>query len=271
MKLNSFIYGAAFLAIACATVACAPIEDSTTYTNDFDPEDIQVEAIQVGEGSNGITLKMTTPGVTGYWDYNLDKKYSDEVTFNYPIPGEATFTFHATTPYTTDKQLINKVYAEKSVTVSVTRLDQELPQQYYYLVGSELEGKTWVFDGTANDGNKWWYMCAKNNPDGWKGVWWNAGGTGAHPADYEGKMVFDLEGAANYTYYSAPDATPITGGSWKFNKDYSKLTVEGDHGILGSDAPRGSKTGEYVIISLTDDEMILYASAEGWIWVFKSI
>lgn len=273
MKIKSFFNTTLLCAFTLGIVACEPIEDSTEYKNDFTPEEIELSVSQVTEGSNGITLKMVTPGVTGYWDYNLDQQYTDEVSFNYPIPGEATFTFHATTPYATDKSLKDRVYAEKSVTVNITNLDQELPQQYYDLVGTDLEGKTWVFDGTQNDERLWWYMCEGNNPAKYEGVWWNAGGTCCPPYDFAGKMVFDLDGAANYTYYESPEATPVTGGSWKFNKDFTKITITGEQKILGNEAPRGNPDGEYVIISLTSSQMILYVNTNeggtGWVWKFK--
>lgn len=273
MKSKSINYLCALSLLLIGLVSCEPMEENNSYHNDFDLDNIEIEAIQETEGSNGITLKMNTHGVTGYWDYKLDKQYTDEVSFNYPIPGEATFTFHATTPYAQDKAMTTMVYAEKSITVNITKLDKELPEQYYALIGDDLVEKTWIFDGTKNDNRLWWYMCPGDNPSDYQSVWWNAGGTGSQPVDYDGKMVFDLDGAANYTYYASPTATPVTGGSWAFNKDFTKLTINGDSKILGNEEPRGNADGVYTIISLTADKLILYVPTNGggtgWTWVFK--
>jgi len=270
-KYINYVCGLSLLFIGL--VSCEPIEENNSYQNDFNPDNIEIEAIQETEGSNGITLKMNTHGVTGYWDYVLDKQYTDEVSFNYPIPGEVTFTFHATTPYAQDKAMTNMIYAEKSVKVNITKLDKELPVQYYQLVGENLDGKTWVFDGTKDDNQLWWYMSPGNDPASYETAWWNAGGTGAQPADYDGKMVFDLAGAANYTYYASQTAAPSTGGTWAFNKDFTKLTINGENKILGNEEPRGNADGIYTIISLTSDKMILYVpnngGGTGWTWVFK--
>src|SRR5690606_7672169 len=93
----------------------------------------------------------------------------------------------------------------KTIDVTVDVLDQPLPQAYYNLIGSELQGKTWVFDGTGGDEGLWWFMSDPSNP--W-GLWWNAGGTCCPPPDAGGKIVFDLDGGANYKYYPTMDAEP---------------------------------------------------------------
>jgi len=254
-------------------IGCSPIEDDTQYENDFTPDNINIECIQSTEGGNGITLKMTTPGVSGYWDYGIGTKFTDEVSFIYPIPGEATFTFHATIPYSENDKSTVYTFAEKSITCNIENLDQELPSWYYYLVGTELEGKTWVFDGTSGDDGLWWYMSPGNDPASYGTAWWNAGGTGVAPVDVDGKMTFDLDGGANFTYYATKTSEAVTGSTWKISSDGSMLTIDGDAKILGNEEPRGSQSGEYIIISLTDDEMILYVNTNsggtGWTWVFK--
>jgi hypothetical protein len=45
---------------------------------------------------NKVTLGVATPGITGYWNYNLGKALSTEVTIVHPIPGKNTFTFIGT-------------------------------------------------------------------------------------------------------------------------------------------------------------------------------
>jgi hypothetical protein len=66
--------------------ACDPIEDRDVLKNSFNPDDIELTVTQTANGTgNGITLKMNTPGVHGYWDYKLGTKFTDEVSFVSPF------------------------------------------------------------------------------------------------------------------------------------------------------------------------------------------
>ncbi len=254
--------------------SCDPIVERDVLSNSFDPDDIELEVVQSTPGGNGLSIRMKTPGVTGYWDYNIDKKFTDRVEVIYPIPGVSTFTFYVTTAYMPNNDPSETEYISKSIDVNIEVLDQPLPQAYYDLIGEDLEGKTWVFaGGPSPDGQRWWYMSPPSDPTAWGTAWWNAAGDCCPPVDAAGKMVFDLDGAANYTYYSAPDATG-TLGSFSFSSDYGKLFISGDNKILGNEEPRGNPAGEYVIIKLDADELILYNpnnnGGTGWTWIFKS-
>ncbi|MFZ2287420.1 MAG: hypothetical protein WAV93_10595 [Bacteroidales bacterium] len=266
MKMNktiSLIFGALMVFFA----ACEPIENRDVLTNSFDPDDIQLEVVQSTTGGNELSIRMKTPGIVGYWDYVIDKKFSDRVDVIFPIPGTSTFTFYVTTPYMDNNQVDAVSYISKSVDVTITQLDHELPEAYYKLVGANLEGKTWVFDGVGGDNGLWWYMT---DPGNWGGLWWNAGGTCCPPPDASGMMKFDLNGGANYTYYASPTATPVTGSSWAFNADFTKLTIKGDANILGFTEGDGKV---FEIKEFTSDRLTLFVSASGhgtgWVWVFK--
>ncbi len=249
--------------------AFEPIEDRDTLSNSFDPDNIELEVVQSTPGGNGLSIRMNTEGVAGYWDYNIDKAFTDRVDVNYPIPGKQTFTFHVTTAYMPNGDPADVEYISKSVDVQIDQLDQPLPQAYYDLIGEDLGGKTWVFDGgPAPDGGQWWFMSDPGNP--W-GIWWNAAGDCCPPADAAGKMVFDLNGAANYTYYADASGEPVTGSSFKFNATFTKLTIIGDTNLLGS-MDGGGNSGEYNIVELSANRMVLHvpnaAWATGWTWVF---
>jgi len=250
--------------------ACEPIENRDVLSNSFDPDDIQLEVVQSTTGGNELSIRMNTPGIAGYWDYVIDKKSSDRVDVIFPIPGTSTFTFYVTTPFMQGNNINDVSYISKSVDVTITQLDHELPEAYYKLVGANLEGKTWVFDGgPAPDGRLWWFM---SDPGNWAGVWWNAAGDCCPPADAAGRMVFDLDGGANFTYYDSPTGTAVTGSSWAFNADYTKLTIKGDANILGS-MDGGGNGKVFEIKEFTDDKLTLFVSnaawATGWTWVFK--
>ena len=263
-KGMSLIVGALTILLA----ACEPIEKRDVLTNSFDPNNIELAVVQSTTGGNELSIQMNTPGIAGYWDYVIDKKFSDRVEVIYPIPGTSTFTFHVTTPYLENGDINNISYPSKSIDVTITQLDHALPEAYYKLVGANLEGKTWVFDGEGGDGGLWWYMVADYD---WQEFWWNAGGECCPPADVSGRMVFDLDGGANFTYYESPDAGPVTGSTWSFNADFTKLTIKGDANILGSEGD-ASNDGIFEIKEFTSDRLMLYVShpgASGWIWVFK--
>lgn len=271
MKMNktiSLIFGALIVFFA----ACEPIENRDVLTNSFDANDIQLEVVQSTVGGNELSIRMKTPGVAGYWDYVIDKKFTDRVDVIYPIPGTSTFTFYVTTPYMDNNEVNAVSYLSKSIDVTITQLDHELPEAYYRLVGANLEGKTWVFDGVGGDNRWWWGMVAGYN---WQEKWWNAGGECCPPTDAAGMMVFDLDGGANFTYYDSPAGTAVSGSTWGFNADYTKLTIKGDANILGSYAGSGAAhpNKTYEIKEFTADRLTLFVpDAEwgtGWLWVFK--
>lgn len=250
--------------------SCEPIEDRDMLKNTFDPDDIELEVIQTAGGvGNGLTLKMNTPGVIGYWNYLIDKKFTDELYVVFPIPGTHTFTYTVTTPYMVGGDPGNLEVITKSIQVTIEELDQELPEAYYFLVGDDLEEKTWVFDGSGGDERQWWFMSDPTNP--W-GLWWNAGGTCCPPADAGGKMVFDLNGGANYTHF-ANGGSAGSLGTFAFNGDFTKLFFGGGQNVLGASSNgAGNNNGEYTIVELTADRMVLHTGTNnagtGWTWVF---
>jgi len=267
MKMNktiSLIVGTLTIFFA----ACEPIENRDVLSNSFDPDNIELKVVQSTPGGNGLSIQMNTPGIAGYWDYVIDKKYSDRVEVVFPIPGTSTFTFHVTTPYIENGDLMSPTYVSKSIDVTINQLDQPLPEAYYKLVGANLEGKTWVFDGTGGDNGLWWYMT---DPGNWQGLWWNAGGTCCPPSDASGKMVFDLDGGANFTYFASASGSAVEGSSWAFNADFTKLTIKGDSNILGS-MECGANGKVFEIKEFTADKLTLFVSnggcSTGWVWVF---
>jgi len=271
MKMNktiSLIVGALTIFFA----ACEPIENRDSLSNSFDPDDIELTVVQSTTGGNELSIQMNTPGVAGYWDFVIDKKFTDRVEVIYPIPGTSTFTFHVTTPYIEDGDVGNPTYdVSKSIDVTITQLDHALPEAYYKLVGENLEGKTWVFDGAGGDDRWWWYMVAGYN---WQEKWWNAGGTCCPPSDVSGKMVFDLDGGANFTYFASASGSPVEGSSWAFNADFTKLTINGGADILGvNGCGVNSNNKVYEIKEFTADRLVLFVDnascGSGWIWVFK--
>ena len=243
--------------LALAFYSCEPIVERDELKNNTTVEGVNLEAIQSTTGGNEITLNMTTPGVTGYWDYNLGQALTNKVQFIYPIPGSSTFTFTGT---------LGAEFFSKTIDVQIDTLDHPLDQDWYDLVSENTaEGKTWVFAGEGGDGQMWWYMSPPNDPDSWATAWWNAGGTCCPPGDVDGKMEFNLDGAANYLYFASPTASPEA-GSFVLDVENQTLQLNGPN-LLGSFTPGydiGNADGLYQIISLTEDQLILYVPNNNW-------
>ena len=261
MKINK-ILSLLMVSLVLMFSACEPIVDEQFLENTTDVEGVELIAVQSTVGGNKIELKMNTPGITGYWDYNLGQAFTDRVEFIYPIPGKATFTYVGT---------LGAEFFTKTIDVQIDQLDNPLDQDWYDLVSEDTSaGKTWVFDGGPDpDGRLWWFMSAPNNPDGAWGAWWNAAGDCCPPSDAAGKMHFDLDGAANYTHYQGP-SEPGEVGSFVLDVANQTLTISGSK-MLGYDA--GNADGIYTIIELTEDRMVLYLNnsevhGTGWTFVF---
>lgn len=259
MKRNRILYSLLVGFLALLVTSCDSIVDEQFLENSTTVDGVELVATQNSSNGNKIVLSMNTPGVTGYWDYNLGKALTNRVEIVYPIPGTSTFTFVGT---------LGAEFFEKTIDVQVDVLDTPLEQDWYDLVSEETAtGKTWVFDGGPQpDGGLWWFMSDPNNP--W-GVWWNAAGDCCPPADAAGKMSFDLDGAANFTYYSGPDASPVS-GTFVLDVENQTLEISGAN-ILGS-MEGGGNAGKFNIVELTEDKMVLFvpnaAWDTGWTWVF---
>ncbi len=262
MKINKI--GSLFIAsFVLLFSACEPEVDEQNLQNTTNVEGVELVATQSTAGGNEITLEMVTPGITGYWDYNLGKALTNEVTVIYPIPGTATFTYVGT---------LGSEFFTKTIDVQIDELTHALNQDWYDLVSDDTAaGKTWVFDGgPAPDGRMWWFMSPPGSKDGAWTAWWNAAGDCCPPVDAAGKMKFDLGGAANFTYYADESAEGQL-SSFVLDVANQKLIINNGN-ILGAEAPWGNPNGVYQIVSLTEDQLVLYVPSNdggtGWTWVF---
>ncbi|HRA74155.1 MAG TPA: hypothetical protein PLB11_15180, partial [Flavobacterium sp.] len=97
--------------------ACDPIVEEDHLSDSTTVDGVQLVATQSTPGGNKVTLKMITPGITGYWDYNLGKALTNEVTVVYPIPGKNTFTFVGS---------LGSQFFTKTIDVQIDKLDTPL-------------------------------------------------------------------------------------------------------------------------------------------------
>ncbi len=276
MKTKIFM----LLAVAGAFLAtsCEPQENRYELTNSFDYNDtldLSFENPTGVSGSNYITVKMNTPGVYGYWNYGVGTKASDEATFTYPGTGEVTCTFYVYNSYIHEDGTVQYGYSQ-DIVIPVTTLDVDLDVQYEYLVGADLDSKTWEFacGGSGTYGvDLFYFMSPSGDAGSYMSCWWDAGNTGGciNPADADGSLTFDLNGGANMTYRQY-DGGPETQGSFAFNADYSKFTTSGAY-ILGCQPnAQVDPLAEFTVCELSDESFALYASSTdggtGWTWLF---
>ena len=165
MKTLNYI-GSLMMTAVLVFTACEPIEDRLELKNSYDPAKIELSAVQATPGSNKVILKMNTKGVAGYWDYMLDKKFSDQVEVIFPFGGELTLDFHATNAYIPNGDLSKSIYPKAFIKVNITNFDHKVADAFYFLVGDDLDSKTWVFDRSNIE--RWWYMTDES----WESFWW---------------------------------------------------------------------------------------------------
>jgi hypothetical protein len=264
MKINKII--GLFIGLMILMVSgCDPIVDEKSLENITDAESVELIATQSTPGGNEITFEMITPGITGYWDYMIGKGLTDRVTVIFPVKGSFDFKYVGT---------LGAEFFEKTVPVTITALDKPVSPLWTALLGADpVSGKTWVYaGGPAPDGKKWWFMSPPNDPASWNTAWWNAAGDCCPPSDATGSMKFDLDGAANFTYTKEPGAAPVK-GSFVLNTDNNTLKIN-DANLMGNEGCAANSSNNYTIISLTEDEMILYmpnaaGCGTGWTWIFK--
>lgn len=253
--------------------ACTPSEFRYELENSFSKDDIQLESYQATDGSNAITLRVLTKGVMGEWNYGIGTSKSNEVSFIVPTTGTVKATFTVYNQYINGDLSDIERGISKSIDVVVTKIDNSPGESYDFLVGKDLESKTWVFAGVPKDGGKWFY---KSNPKDYSQVWWNMGGTTAgKPLDHAGEMTFDLSTGTNKLIYKS--GATVKEGTWSFNSDFSSLSTSGEATILGAYAQNEAQPiTTFSIAKLTEDELILHCSMlpsspkDGWTWVFKA-
>ncbi len=265
MKINK-IMSLIIVSLVLMLSACDPIVDQAYLKNTTDATGVQLSAIQSTSGGNEIEFYMETPGITGYWDYMIGKGLTDRVTVTFPVTGNFEFKYVGT---------LGAEFFEKTTSVNIEVLDHPVEPEWAALLGDDaVAGKTWVFDGVGGDDRLWYYMSPPNDPSAWESAWWNAGGSCCPPGDVNGKMSFDLNKGANYTYYADASGEPQL-GNFVLNLARMTLTITGSN-ILGSSNPGEggyNPDGIFNIISLTDNEMILYIPDgqwdSGWTYKFK--
>lgn len=279
--MKAKIYSMLAVVAALAFAACEPSEHRYSLENTFDPDAIELSASQTGNNGNGVTLTAVYTGeggIDGYWDYGVGTTRNSEVTFVYPIEGEATFTYHVYTQYIGEGGLTDLSHVSKSINVTVDEFDQPLPEAYEYLTGEGYLGKTWEFD-FDNEIGFWMQSYAVDDPSSWYtgGIWVANANFWSPNNQFYGTMTFSLDGGASLTVVD--DDGNSTKGTFSLSSDQSQLTVASGAYILESSYVFGDFSTiptTFDICELTDDTMILYVGNldnrnYGWTWIFRPV
>lgn len=287
------------LGIVLMLFACEPIEDREMMGEIVPASSIQVEASGITTGSNRIILKNNTLQYNVVWDYIIDKSTKQTDTIDLPFLGTQEIIAHAFT----DGGMV-----DVPISVDITSIDFPLDEQWNLLAGSDVDGKTWVWAGD----NPYATTSVLGFPE--PAVWGLGGGSTALlpdgalfalgttsiqyvvpeyfmvPGDAMGKMKFDLNGAANYTYTDMSDpANPIThNGSFvlklkdpasaNYNSNPSEVTLVGAPIMLKAvSAAMAGQAGTpadpvtFDIVKLTEDELHLRVAGlyTSLVWLLK--
>ncbi|QIA09148.1 hypothetical protein [Draconibacterium halophilum] len=296
MKKSKLLY---ILGIFLILLSCEPIEERELMGEIAPISSIQVEASGITTGSNRIILKNNTLQYNIVWDYIIDKSTKQTDTIDLPFLGNQDIIAHAFT----DGGMV-----DVPISVDITSIDYPLDEQWNLLAGSDVEGKTWVWAGD----NPYATTSILGFPE--PAVWGLGGGSTATlpdgalfalgttsiqyvvpqyfmvSGDAVGKMKFDLNGAANYTYtdMSDPENPVVKNGSFvlklkdpsfaDYNSNPSQVTLVGAPIILKTVA--GAMAGQagtpadpvtFDIVKLTENELHLRSSGPGvsLVWLLK--
>ncbi|MGM0376625.1 MAG: PKD domain-containing protein [Bacteroidota bacterium] len=263
--------GVIFTMVSLLLWSCEPQELDDRELGPLPQEQELDFSVNETDNPNVIELEdeSSRPGVA-LWEFgNGNSAKGQSVKAEYPVKGS----------YDVEMTLLTDGgHTQITKTIEIEQDDFSLLSPMLEALVRDSEGKSWEFAGTPGDGGLWWFMAEPDNPDGHMSFWWNAGGDGAvPPSDVDGRMHFDIIGGNNYTYYSGPNAEPQE-GSFILNTDKSILTLN-DAPVLGHTSGEGVQTGsedgEYQIMSLTEDELVLYVPFNeyetGWTWVFRPV
>jgi hypothetical protein len=287
------------LGIVLMLFACEPIEEREMMGEIAPLSSIQVEAYGITPGSNRIILKNNTLQYNVVWDYIIGTSTKQTDTVDLPFLGTQEIIAHAFT----DGGMV-----DIQIPVNIISIDYPLDVQWSLLAGSDVDGKTWVWAGDNPYATT--SILGFSEPAVWglgngptallpDGTLFALGTTSIQyvvpqyfkvAGDAMGKMKFDLNGAANYTYtdMSDPDNPVVHNGSFvlklkdpssaSYNLNPSQVTLVGAPIILKTVADAMSEQAgtpadpvTFDIVKLTENELHLRSSGQSvsLVWLLK--
>ena len=246
----------AFIGALLLLVACSP--DDPQLGNIVAESELDISVTQNPEKDNIIYLENNMSGIIPYWDYVVGFSNKSRDTVSIYFAGEYDIKFHAL-----DKG--GSVLTTRKVTVSQNDEDY-FRDPIWTLLTNGSEGKTWVWNddlpavygngGRGSTAPEWWQVPMEEViSSGWE----------------VGEMKFDLNGAQNFT--KTLNGGTTTKGFFNLDIEHNRLSLSGANLLHGAEyLSDGADGNYYVIIKLTETELVLARQGDGWqnTWMFKT-
>lgn len=253
---NIFKLTAACIGISLLWTACTP--DNPGLGNVIAESELNISITQNPKKDNTIYLENNTPRIIPYWDYVAGFSNKQKDTVNIRFAGEYEIKFTAL-----DKG--GQVSTSQKIVVSQNDADY-FKDPMWNLLTNDSKGKTWVWNdkvpacygngGKGSTAPEWWKVpYDKVVSDGWE----------------IGEMTFDLNHATNFAKTLNTGAT--TKGFFDLDIENKRLILSGANILQGANyATDGANGKYYVIMVLTETEMVLARQADGWqnTWMFRA-
>lgn len=257
--------------------SCSPIEEEHKLGNILPESELNLDVHLLSEGGNKIVMINNTPLIGSHWNYGSGISVRPQDTVTVPFLGEKEIIFTGICAGGT-------VSTTRKVTIS--HILYPIEDEWTLFAGTDKEGKTWMWDYASPEDVVWGNGgYPGNTAPAWATI--KAGDMDNQDPEVgkDGVMLFDLNGAANFTKISQSGKV-VEKGSFKFDMTKQKVMADGtpwsigtltiiDGTILKGVSPNeGGKTiYEFDILKLTEDKMVLaHVLANGWeawFWCFK--
>lgn len=245
----------AFLGALLILVACSP--ENPGLGGVISASDLDISITQNPEKDNIVYLENRTPGIIPFWDYGIGYTNEHKATVEIRFAGEHEIKFYA---------LDKGGSVSTSQKITVTKNDEDyFKDPVWNLLANGSDGKTWVWHDKIP-------ACYGNG--GYGSIvpeWWQVSYSEVISNDWEiGEMVFDLNGAQNFTKTLNTGTT--TKGFFNLDIENMRLTILNANILHGADYGGDGANGSYYAITrLTETEMTLARQGDGWqnTWVFR--
>ncbi len=251
-KLTVALCGALLLLAACSP-------DNPGLGGVMPQSELKFSISQNPNKDNTIYLENKTQGIIPYWDYGIGFSNKQKDTIDIRFAGEYDIKFYA---------LDKGGYVSTSQKVTVTKNDEDyFKDPMWNLLTNGAAGKTWVWNNNLS-------ACYGNGGQGSVvPEWWQVSYADVVSWGWEvGEMVFDLNGAQNFSKTLTGGGSGTTKGFFNLDVENKRLTILNANIIHGAAyADDGANGNYYVITRLTETDMTLSRQGGGWqnTWVFR--
>ena len=263
--------------LAILQFSCNPIEEDHKQGSVIAESELDLEVYPLTEGGNKIVMINKTPKIGAHWNYGSGISVRQQDTVLVPFLGEKEIVF---TGICSGGTIMN------SRKVLIDKILYPIEDEWALFAGTDKNGKTWMWDYTSPDDVVWGNGgYPGNTAPAWATIKAGDMDTQDPEVGKDGVMLFDLNGAANFTKISQTGKR-VEKGSFQFDMTKQKLMADGtpwsigtltivDGTVLKGVSPNegGKIVHEFDILKLTEDKMVLAHVLdngwEAWFWCFK--